>query len=177
MYKASKFQASSPDSRANGQVLMPYYGVLKDSKLNSLVNTYHLDQLEATTFYSQQTVCDMQKQMSAEMGLFSGELVNIGISSIESIGFPPEVKTIEDALGMLHHIYQLIHQNVPAEEGWIFRSLSDTEMKIYFNAPYEPFAAYGYIYGIAKKFRPEGMDFAVKMAEDDGLTVYDVTFK
>jgi hypothetical protein len=177
VYRATKFKSSSPDSKANGQVLMPYYTVLQGSKLEALIKVYHLDKLEPDAYYPQQTVCDMQAQMSKEMGLFNGELVNIGIKSIDSIGFPPEVKTVEDALAMLHQIYQAIHQNIPAVEGWIFKQLSPDLLKIYFNAPYEPFAAYGYIYAITNRFKPTGTQAVVRMEEEEGLTVYNVEFK
>ena len=177
MYKAAKFQASSAQSKANGQVLMPYLGVLKGSKPDNLVTVYHLDTLEPTAFYPQQTVCDMQKQMSVEMGLFSGELVKIGVESINSIGFPEHVKTVKDALAMLHDIYQAIHQNIPPEEGWSFRAVSENTLRITFNCPYEPFAAYGYIYGIAQRFKPARKDVSVYMEEEEGLTVYRVEFK
>lgn len=156
---------------------MPYLEVLKGSKLSKLVTLYSLDHLDPAAFYPQQTVCDMQKQMSEEMGLFSGELVNIGIKSIDSIGFPADVQTVQDAMGMLHQIYQMIHQNVPPEEGWIFRLESENTMKIYANFPYEPFAGYGYIYGIAHKFKPARQKPTVHMEEEDGLTVYRVEFK
>ncbi len=177
MYRATRFQPSSPNAKANGQVLMPYLEVLKGSKLQNLIPTYHLDQLDPNTFYPQQTVCDMQRQMSKEMGLFSGELVSIGIKSIDTIGFPPEVKTLHQALDMLNQIYHAIHQDIPAEEGWIFESLSDSKKKIFFNSPYEPFAAYGYIYAIAKRFKPGSLDPTVEMKEEEGLTVYYVEFK
>lgn len=177
MYRATKFQASSPNSKANGQVLMPYLGVLQGSKLERLIKEYHLDQLKSDTFYPQQTVCDMQRQMFQEMGLFSGELISIGIKSVETIGFPPEVKTVQDALAMLHQIYQMIHQNVPPEEGWIFKQVSENTLKIYFNSPYEPFAAYGYIYAIVNRFKPEDKDAEIHMEEEDGLTVYRAEFQ
>lgn len=156
---------------------MPYLGVLKGSKLDHLVGVYQLDKLDPNTFYPQQTVCDMQKQMSVDMGLFSGELVTIGIKSIDTIGFPPEVKTVEQAMDMLHQIYQMIHKNVPPEEGWIFKAVSENELKIFFNSPYEPFAAYGYIYGIANKFKPANKSATVHMEEENDLTVYRVEFK
>jgi hypothetical protein len=177
MYRAVRYQPSSPNAKANGQVLMPYLGVLQGSKLDRLIGVYQLDKLDPAIFYPQQTVCDMQNQMSKDMGLFSGELVNIGIKSIDSIGFPPEVKTVEDAMKMLHQIYQMIHQNVPAEEGWIFKAESENTLKIYFNSPYEPFAAYGYIYGIAHKFKPANTTPTIYMEEEDDLTVYRVEFR
>lgn len=177
MYQAVRFQPSSPAAKANGQVLMPYYGVLQGSKLEHLIATYSLDKLEPQTFYPQQAVCDMQRQMSAEMGLFSGELVSIGIKSIDTIGFPPEAKTVSDALNMLHQIYQMIHQNIPAEEGWAFEQIDENVMRIHFNSPYEQFAAYGYIYGIARRFAPGDKDFSVTMEEESGLSVYRVEYQ
>ena len=177
MYKAARFQASSLQAMANGQVLMPYLTVLSGSKLEHLISTYKLNDLDPQAFYPQQIVCDMQKRMSEDMGLFSGELVNIGISSIDSIGFPAEIETVEDALGMLHEIYHAIHRDIPAEEGWIFRTVSDHELHIHFNSPYEPFAAYGYIYGIAHRFNPSHKEVTVYMEEDDGLALYRVEFK
>ena len=86
MYKAARFQASSLQAMANGQVLMPYLTVLSGSKLEHLISTYKLNDLDPQAFYPQQIVCDMQKRMSEDMGLFSGELVNIGIS------FPPRLR-------------------------------------------------------------------------------------
>ncbi|MBI5960884.1 MAG: hypothetical protein HY866_19250 [Chloroflexi bacterium] len=177
MYIAKHFQPHSPDAQANGQVFMPYLEVLRGSKLEHLIKTYKLDELQAEVFYPQQAICDMQKQMSEEMGLFSGELVAIGVKSIDSIGFPAEVKTIEDAMGMLNQIYQMIHHNIPKEEGWIFEKVSDKTLKIFFNSPYEPFAAYGYIYGIANRFKPAGTSVSIYMEEEKDLTVYRVEFE
>jgi hypothetical protein len=177
MYRAVRYQASGPNTKANGQVFMPYLKVLQGSPLEHLIAKYNLDKLQPETFYPQKDICDMQRQMSEQIGKFSGELVDIGIKSIDSIGFPPEVKTVEDAMAMLHQIYQMIHQGVPAEEGWIYKKVSDSTLKIYFNSPYEPFAAYGYIYAIAHRFKPAGTDVTITMEEEDGLTVYIVEFK
>lgn len=174
MYKAVRFQPSSPDARANGQVLMPYVQVLEGSELEHLITEYGLDKLEATMMYPQQIVCDLQRQMVDRMGLFSGGLVAIGKGSIASIPFPPEVNSIEAALGMLHNIYQAIHQNIPPEEGWGYEKVSDTEIHIHFNAPYEPFAAYGYIFSIANMFKPRGTQVTVFMDEQADETVYRV---
>lgn len=176
MYKATRYHPSSPTARANGQVLMPYFEVLQGSELAHLIKTYDLDKLDPNTFYPQQTVCDMQKAMSEKMGLFSGELTAIGIKSIDSIGFPEEVQTIKDALAMLQQIYHMIHQNIPAEEGWLFEEVSEDTLKISFNSPYEPFAAYGYIYAIARQFRPEDKSFSVYMDDEEGIAVYTVKF-
>jgi hypothetical protein len=176
-YVARKFTPSSSDSMAMGNVLMPYHGVLQGSSLEHLIEKYALDKLVADEFYPQQTVCDMQSEIVEKEGLFSGALVAIGKDSIASIGFPPEIQTVEGALSMLHNIYQQIHKNIPEEEGWRFEQVDETTQKIYFNSPYERFAAYGYIWGIAQRFKPEDMDFSVYMEEEGGMTVYRVKLR
>lgn len=177
MYTATKFQASSPDAMANGQVIMPYIQVLTGTPLEYLIDEKGVRDVQADKFYPQQIVCDMQSKISEQAGLFSGELTSIGRQSIESIGFPDEVNSIEAALNMLHQIYQAIHQNIPAEEGWGFERVSDTEMKITFNSPYEQFAAYGYIYGIAHKFAPDGLTPDVYMEDESGITTFRVVLE
>lgn len=175
MYQAVKFQASSEDAKAQGIVLAPYLQILKGSVLESLIEKYDLDKLDMEAFYPQQYVCDMQAEMAEKMGLFSGELVAIGKESVDSIGFAPEVNTVEAALETLHNIYQAIHQNIPEEEGWRYYIDSENNITVTFNAPYEEFAAYGYIWAIVQKFRPEGSEFSVRMTQENELTTYQVT--
>jgi hypothetical protein len=179
MYKATKFKASSSNAKANGQVIMPYVAVLKGSELEHLLVEYDVEEVDPEAFYDQQIVCNMQKHIVENAGLFSGELIEIGKGSIESIGFPDEVKTIEDAMGMLHTIYQAIHKDIPEEEGWVYEQVDANTMQIKFNTPYEQFAAYGYIYGIAHKFRPKDKVPTVYMDDEteDGLTSYRVVLK
>jgi hypothetical protein len=179
MYKATKFKASSPDAKANGQVILPYLGVLQGSKLEHLLKEYNIEEVDPEGFYDQQIVCDMQQQIVANAGLFSSELIEIGKGSIESIGFPDEVDSIEAAMGMLHTIYQAIHKDIPEDEGWAYEQVDDNTHHIKFNTPYEQFAAYGYIFGIAQKFRPADKVPSVYMEDDtdDGLTLYRVVMK
>ncbi len=176
MYTASRYQASSPSAKANGQVLLPYYQVLQGTDLAHLIDEYRLDELDPQAFYPQQRVCDMQSAMNEKLGLFSGELTDIGKRSIDSIPFPDNVQTVDDAMAMLHQIYQNIHQNIPAEEGWTFERISDHEILIGFNSPYEPFAAYGYIYAIARRFNPDNLHFTVHMNESEAITTYRVMY-
>ncbi len=179
MYKAIKFTASSSKALANGQVILPYVDVLKGTKLEYLIYLHRIEKVDPTAFYRQQIVCDMQRRIVEELGLLSGDLVNVGVKSIESIGFPENVETIEDALGMLNRIYHTINKNIPAEEGWSFEHTPDGTLRVKFNTPYEQFAAYGYIYGIAQRFKPQGTHPTVRMGDDpeDGLTVYEVHLK
>lgn len=177
MYKAEKFKASSPDSKAQGPVFAPYVQILEGSPLAHLIAEYELDKLDMEAFYPQERICNMQAQIAEKMGLFSGDLVSVGKESIASIGFPPEVTTMEDAFGMLHNIYQAIHQNIPEEEGWRYEQVDANTSKIFFNSPYEEFAAYGYVWGITHQFRPAGKSFSVYMETEDDMTVYRVVLK
>lgn len=177
MYVATRFQPASQNALANGQVIMPYLTVLAGSKLEYLIEKHDIRDVDPQQFYPQSIVCSMQSEIVQEAGLFSGDLVDIGIKSIDAIGFPEEVNTVETALGMLHDIYQMIHQNVPEDEGWGLERTSDEELKVYFNSPYEPYAAYGYVWGIARRFTPKGMDFTVYMEEDDAITAFRVVTK
>jgi hypothetical protein len=174
MYTATRYQASSQKAKANGQVIMPYLSVLRNTELEHLIADYGLRDLQADKFYTQQIVCDMQRQMADKLGLFSSEMVNIGKQSIDSIPFPDDVTTIAGAMGVLHTIYQAIHQGIPADEGWRVETRSPDEIDIYFNSPYEPYAAYGYIFSIVARFRPENRRFSVYMDEDGPLAHFRV---
>ncbi len=174
MYVATRFQPASAKALANGQVIIPYLSVLAGSKLEYLIDKHGIRDVDPQQFYSQSIICDMQAVIVEEAGLFSGDLVDIGIKSIDAIGFPEGVNTVESALGMLHDIYQMIHQNVPKDEGWSLERTSDKELKVLFNSPYKPYAAYGYVWGIARRFTPKGMSFTVYMDEDEAVTVFRI---
>lgn len=177
MYRATKFKASSVDAQAQGVVFAPYLQILQGSELDALVEKYGLDKIEPESFYPQAHVCEMQSEMAEKMGLFSGELVAIGKESVPSIGFPPEIQTMQAAFEMLHSIYQAIHQNIPAEEGWVYESVDENAFRVVFNAPYEEFAAYGYVWGIVEKFRNVQDDYEVTMGKENDLTVFSVQKK
>ncbi len=174
MYRAVRYQPSSPDAQANGQVLLPYLSVLRGSALAYLVRVYDLEDVRPDAFYPQQVVCDMQRRMAENMAHFTGDLVAIGVKSIDSIGFPSDVQTIGQALARLHQIYQAIHRNIPPEEGWTYEEVSSEVLHVTFNSPYEPFAAYGYIRALTDRFRPPDQTSMVVMGQGDDLVTFRV---
>lgn len=177
MYKAKKFEASSAEAKAQGNVFAPYLEVLKGSELEELIDKYDLESMEMEAYYPQQNVCDMQSEIAEKMGLFSGDLIALGKSSVSSIGFPPEVSTMAEAFGMLHQIYQAIHQNIPEEEGWRYVVIDDATSKIHFNTPYEEFAGYGYVWAIANKFCPDGKQPTIELEYENDQAVYRINLE
>lgn len=177
MYKAKPFTVSSPDAKAQGAVFAPYIQVLEGSSLASFIDEYGLRDMDMQEFYPQANICAMQSTMQEQIGQFSGELVSIGKESISIIEFPDNVDDFPSAFAALHGMYQAIHRNIPEEEGWQYKQLDEENSRVVFNAPYEPFAAYGYVWAIAKRYCPRNRDFSVYMEEDNGLTAYRIALK
>lgn len=153
---------------------MPHLATLKGSILEHLIHDFGLEQLDPQGFYPQQVVCDIQKRMHDDLGLFGGELVATGRESLQAIPIPPEVTTLHDGLKLLHQVYQQIHRNVPEDEGWLFEDVSPTLLRATFNSPYEPFMAYGRLYFIANHLKPAGRAVLIQMEEIEGLAVYNI---
>ncbi len=173
-YIATKFKASSPEAEVIGQAMLPFTQILTAEEIEPIMNAQGIEQVEPDTWYKQQTFCNIYQDIVENEGNFSMNLVAIGKTTMGAVTFPDEVDTLYAALSALDGMYKAIHQGIPAEEGWAVAQPDDRTYLVTFNSPYADSAAYGYVWTITQRFRPDKRGFIIEQVEKDGITQFTV---
>lgn len=165
-YVAAKYFASSSNAQVIGQVMQAFLDNIHIEQIEPILRRHGLSEIHPDKWYAQQHFASLYRELAEENDV---SLVAIGVQTIETLNFPPEVNSIPSALQALQSLYQRIHRNIPTEEGWNITELEEGRIRVDFNSPYADEAAYGYLYAIAQRFCPKGHEFAVRPIEDLGM--------
>lgn len=160
-YLPAKSQSAVATATVLGGVMRAFLEHLGSQQVRRVLDEVGITIINADVWYNQQLFVEIYKILEMLPGGVE-DIVGIGASTIDSLDFPPTVKTVEDALNALPHMYVGIHQGVPEDEGWQIEKLSDRHFRVIFRSPYSDYAAFGYLYAIVRRFRPKTCNFAVK---------------
>lgn len=173
---AQKQVAVGDETQVIGQVMLAFLDNLRAEEVKPLLAKIGLNDIEPETWYPQQVFVDLYQQLEQQGQ--SESIVAIGMKTLDALAFPPEVNDIPGALQILPAMYGQIHQNLPPEEGWDITLVSDQHIQVVFNSPYSDHAAFGYLYSIARRFRPQGATFTVRPERfgTGGPALFNVTW-
>jgi hypothetical protein len=155
-----KAVASKDEAKVLGQVMQAFLDNLRADAVRPLMDEAGLEAIDPDEWYPQQTFVDIYKKLETMPG-GTENIVAIGVQTVDALDFPETVQDIPAALQALPHMYSAIHQNIGVDEGWQIDSADNDEIRVTFNSPYSDYAAYGYLYSIARRFRPQGRSFSV----------------
>ncbi len=144
-----------------GQVMLAFLNNLRAENVKPLLEAAGLTEIDPQTWYPQQTFVDIYKKLE-KMPRGRETIIAIGYRTLDVLEFPPEVHDVESALHALPEMYRAIHRGIPEDEGWAIHVISDDEMHARFTSPYSDYAAYGYLFNIAQRFRRPEQEFMVK---------------
>jgi hypothetical protein len=159
-YRAVPFQASSPDARIQGQIVLSFTQSLEAAKIAPILPRHGFEKIEADAWYSQQKWMDVLKEIS-ELPDSDAALVSVGKRVVSNAEMPPEIKSIPDALRTLHDIHHAYVKNIPAEEGYAVREISEKHYHVYHNTPNPDIGVYGFIWSMAARFKQPDEIFRV----------------
>jgi hypothetical protein len=91
----------------------------------------------------------------------SSNLVALGLAYVETATFPPQINSAVTGLMALTATYHLNIRNVPKDEGYEVVQVSDRHIQIKDFNPFPHDTVYGFIWGIAKRFRASDKDFPI----------------
>jgi hypothetical protein len=142
---------------------------------------YGINTIENDRWYPHQLSLDIFKLINDHHGNSLHNLVALGMAYVETATFPPEINNISSALNALSLTYHLNIRNVPGTEGYEVLQLSDKHIRINDLNPFPHDTVYGFIWGIAKRFRSLRDNVPVihrtflnPEQPDDNGAVYDV---
>ena len=160
-YAAQEYVASSPDAEILGAALLALVQNLKADELLPVLKKYGLDKMDPNTWYPQQLILDFYKGMADNTINISENLVAIGIKAVETVPQDPNAKTLEEAILASNMTNKQIMRNVPEEEGFAIAESRPGYLLIIDNTPYPADTMYGYLWGLAKRYKSPGGTFRV----------------
>lgn len=110
-----------------------------------------IEDVQSDGWYSQVAYLNAFKEL-AEDGLLNMVAVGMGVPDL--VEWPPEITTVEQALGALDAAYHMNHRGGDIGS-YEFVSTGEREGKVVCNNPYPSDFDYGLIYRIVQKFRPD----------------------
>lgn len=163
----AEYIAFDPKVEVKGAAVLSVIIGLKEmameAKATEILTHYNLFPVEAEAWYPQQVWLDAFREISKTGHM---NLVSIGMKIPDVAAFPPDLDTVEKALGLLDVAYQMNHRG--GEIGEYHFSLNDEHSGVMTcNNPYPSDFDFGLVYRMVQKFRPAtSRNFQVKLDPD-----------
>jgi hypothetical protein len=166
-YVAKPFVAGTPQAEVAGQSMIAFADNLEASVIEPILKKHGFENIEEEKWYPHQVWMDILKEMNDTLGgNASGAFVAFGKQVVETAVMPPEIASIPDALNALHAIHHANLRNIPEEEGYDVEAVGDKHYIVYHNTPNPDDAIYGFLWGLAARFKqPEEM-FVVRKVDN-----------
>ena len=156
----AQFKALAMGVEVNGETVLSVIdamGIFKSQAITILEEKGIVNPMPGL-WYNQQAWLDAFKYIADEIG--PNTLYNIGRKIPENAQFPPDIDTIEKALGAIDVAYHMNHRG--GEIGhYSFQSTGPKSAKIICNNPYPCDFDLGIIESMAKKFKPADSVFVM----------------
>lgn len=165
-YIAKPFVAGTPQAEVLGQVVAAFAENLESETVKPLLPKHGLDNIDPEKWYPHQSWMNVLKELSETPG-GSSALVAFGRKVVETAVMPPEMDSIPKMLHSLQAIHHLNLRNIPADEGYVVEEVSEKLYRVIHNTPNPRDAIYGFLWGLAQRFRAPGEPFTVRMVESD----------
>jgi len=165
-YVAKAGIASGPDGKMLGAVLLAFVQNINAEELEPFLTQFHMSKIEPHEWYSEQLILDFENAILTSRFNSSENLVAIGVKGIDTTPFPPDIKTFEDAIESMNGMSKYVTQNMPDEAKMYIAVHSADGPTITANLPYPKDILYGYIWALARRYKPAGRRFSVKFVEN-----------
>lgn len=167
-YVAQPFVAGRPDAQVIGQTMKSFIDNIEAEVIKPILEGRGMTEIDDDKWYPHQVWMDILKQMETDLGGgASTAFVAFGKQVVENAVMPPELNNIPAVLNALHAIHHANLQNVPEEEGYSIKVVNDNHYIVYHNTPNPDDVIYGFIWGLAARFKQPKEYFVVRKIDND----------
>lgn len=160
-YVAQPFVAGTPKAEVIGQTMIAFSENLEASMIEPILARHGLQRIDENKWYPHQLWMDILKEMGDLPGSGSA-FVAFGRQVVENAVMPPSIQSIPDALNALHAIHHANLRNIPQEEGYSIEVKGERHYIVYHNTPNPEDAIYGFLWGMAARFKGPDEMFIVR---------------
>lgn len=167
-YVAKPYVAGTPDAEVMGSTMIAFTENLEFDRISQLLEDHNLTTIDPDRWYPHQLWMDVLHDIERQLGgEATSAFVAFGRQVVETAAMPDAIQTIPDALNALHAIHHANLRNVPEEEGYALEVISDNEYIVYHNTPNPDDAIYGFLWGMAARFKRPGEMFVVEKIKNE----------
>ena len=172
-----------PEAQIIGQNVLGFIECTNSERILPHLERHGLSSVDPQKWYSLQDWLDVLTDLDGD-GDAMFDFVSIGLKVAETAVYPPEVEQMPfaDFVMMIPQVYLMQHRGDAGEER--AERLSDKHLRLIMRTPYPDDLAYGVVWGMARRFLPEGTQFLIAYDEteprcDQGgeFTVLDISWK
>lgn len=143
-----------PDAEILGQAFGGIIASKYRGDFEDLIAKHGIDKIDPQKWYPLERAFAFFRDLVAK-GNTIISLVSIGIEIFEQAGLPDEVDSIPAGLHLLQAVNDINVRNMPPEDGYDVEELSDRHYRVVDRTAWPHDLIYGYLYGIARRFKPE----------------------
>ncbi|MEM6282454.1 MAG: hypothetical protein AAF787_09705 [Chloroflexota bacterium] len=166
-----KKHTATPGSEIRGDVMFNMYlsrayqesDVVRNT-VAEILDKYGIEQIDENTWYPTQITLDVFQQIQSDQTEATFNLVSLGAAYVETAALPPEIDSISRALTTLGLTYDINVRNAAPGEGYEVEQIDPRHIRVRDNNPFPHDVVYGFIWGLAQRFCPEGA-YAVVVRE------------
>jgi len=158
------FKAFAAGVEVNGETVLSVIDGMGPYKQNGeqILRDNGINDAQAGKWYPQQAWLNAFKSISEKIGVAT--LLAIGKTIPENAQWPPQIDTIEKALGSIDMAYHMNHRGGDIGS-YKFESTGTNSGKMICNNPYPSEFDQGIIFAVARKFAPKSVFPSVKLDE------------
>lgn len=177
-YVAQPFIAGTPQAEVIGQTVLAFSQNLEADVIAPLLPKYGFDTIDPESWYPHQNWMNVLRELS-QMDGSTTAFVAFGKQVVQAAVMPPEIDSIPKALDLLHTIHHLNLRNIPEDEGYAIRKLSERHYLVFHNTPNPDDAIFGFIWGLAARYKHPNEQFVVRQVPNPATdetpgTVFEV---
>jgi hypothetical protein len=152
-----KKYVATPGAEVIGSAMQNFFVTIGGSEVKPFVEevlaNYQVKVIQNDQWYPHQLSLDIFRLIAEQHPQPTEQLMALGIAYTETATFPPENNSILSALTALALTYHLNIRHVPQAEGYEVTLLSSNHIQVRDLNPFPHPTVYGFIWGIAKRFR------------------------
>jgi hypothetical protein len=167
-YVAKLYTAGTPQAEVIGIAVIAFAENAEADVIKPVLEKHGLGEIDPDAWYPHQLWLDVLHEVEDTFGGGATmALVAFGRQVVATAVMPPEIKTIPDVLHALHAIHHANLRNIPQEEGYQIKQVSDNHYIVYHNTPDPEDAIYGFLWGLVARFKAPDEMFAVRKINND----------
>ena len=177
-YQAKPYIAAAPQAEVSGQSVLAFSENLESCHITEILPRHGFGRIEPQEWYPQQCWMDVLQEISTWPDA-SPMLVAFGRKNVENAAIPAEINDVPKMLSLLHKIHHQNLRNIPDDEGFCIKQLSEKHFYIYHNTPNPDSAVFGFLWGLAARFKKADERFMVRMIpnpnpEEEPGTIFEM---
>lgn len=152
------YTASDPQNLTSGASVQSVVAAM-GANIQPILKHNNLGTIDPEAWYPQQDYLNVFNELEATGSGVMSNLVSIGMKILDNAHFPPDVDTIEKALGSLDVYYSL--NNKDKRGGWHVE-IDGQQAICTSTTPYPADLEYGILYAMTRRFIASKQKFSVK---------------